>query len=106
MEGKRANMSSFDWMSSPQYLAQVGHFLGGLALVFVFGVFLGPLAMWLTLGVGLGVAAFKEFVFDTASWGEGDSWSDSAMDFAFYLLGGLAGMGLFLWAVARHAVVQ
>lgn len=94
---------AFDWMSNPQYLAQVGHFLGGLSVVFVLGAFGGHTVMWVTLGLGLFVAALKEFVFDTASWGEGDSWSDSAMDFAFYLLGGLLGMGLFLLAVARHA---
>jgi len=93
-------------MSNPQYLAQVGHSLGGLALVFVLGAFGGHEVMWWTFGIGLILAAFKEFVFDTASWGEGDSWADSAMDFAFYVLGGLAGMGLFWWSVARHAAFQ
>jgi hypothetical protein len=96
-------MGAFSWMSNDQYLAQVGHFLGGLAIVFVAGAFGGHAVMWWVLGIGLALAAAKEFIFDTASWGEGDSWSDSLMDFAFYLLGGLAGMGLFLLAVAQHA---
>ncbi len=98
---KRLN---WDWMSNPQYLAQVGHFLAGLSIVFVLGAFFGHVVMWWTLGVGLALAAAKEFIFDVAQppLGEGDSWADSAMDFAFYLLGGLLGMGLFLLAVSRH----
>jgi hypothetical protein len=93
----------FDWMSDPQYLAQVGHFLGGLSVVFTFGVFFGSIGMWVTLGLGLSLAALKEFGFDTASWGENDSWADSAMDFGFYALGGLSGTVLSLLAIARHA---
>ena len=95
---------TFSWMSNPQYLAQVGHYLGGLCVVFVLGAFGGHVVMWSTLAIGLVLAGLKEFVFDVASWGEGDSWSDSIMDFAFYLAGGLSGMGLFLWALSRHAV--
>ena len=49
---------------------------------------------FVALGIGVTAATFKEFVFDTASWGEGDSWSDSFMDWAFYMLGGAAGMAV------------
>lgn len=96
---------SFAWESNPQYLAQVGHFLGGLTVVFVVGAFFGHEAMWEALGIGLVTAAAKEFISDLlpAPYGEGDSFKDSLMDFAFYVLGGLAGMGLFLLAVSRHA---
>jgi hypothetical protein len=89
-------------MSNPQYLAQIGHFLGGLSVVFVLGAFTSETGMWVTFGIGVLLAAFKEFVFDTASWGEGDSLADSAMDFAFYVAGGMMGAALFLLAVAWH----
>lgn len=98
--------SPFGWMSNPQYLAQVGHFLAGVSLVFILGAFGGESVMWMTLELGLAAAAAKEFLFDTSSWGEEDSWDDSAMDFAFYVVGGLVGMGLFLLAVSRHAVFE
>lgn len=94
---------NFDWMSNDQYLSQVGHFLGGAGLIVVasmFAIVLGagwePI-LW-TLGVGVAAASFKEFVFDVSKWGEGDSWSDSFMDWAFYMLGGALGMGLSWWA--------
>ncbi len=61
----------------------------------------------ITLGIGVGAATYKEFVFDTSllknlpvigKWaffqGEGDSWSDSLMDWSFYMLGGGIGMGI------------
>jgi len=89
-------------MSSPQYLAQVGHFLGGALLVFGAGAFGGHRWASAALGAGIALAAFKEFVFDVASWGEGDSWKDSAQDFLFYVLGGVFGAGLFAWALAQR----
>ncbi len=105
---------NFNWMSNPQYLAQIGHFLGGALLITIatlFSVVLG--AGWnpilITLGIGVGAATYKEFVFDTSllknlpvigKWaffqGEGDSWSDSLMDWSFYMLGGGIGMGISL----------
>jgi len=86
---------SFDWMSNPQYLAQVSHVLGGallLAIAVIFSVTWTPVLI--TLGCGVAAATFKEFVFDVSSWGEGDSWSDSFMDWAFYMVGSFLGMGL------------
>jgi hypothetical protein len=82
-------------MSNPQYLAQIGHFFGACTVILIAALFsVGLVPILWTLGIGLVLAALKEFVFDTASWGEGDSWSDSVMDFAFYALGGLVGLGL------------
>lgn len=91
-------------MSDPQYLAQVGHFLGGAWVVFLAGLFGGSGVLAVAFAVGVVVAALKEFVFDVASWGEGDSWSDSAVDFAFYALGGGAGSAVFLLAAHLHRV--
>ena len=66
---------SFAWMSNPQYLAQVGHYLGGASLLLTTGLFsLAAGAGWrpviLTLAVGVFAASVKEFVFDVASWGD------------------------------------
>lgn len=93
-------------MSAPQYLAQVGHFLGGALAVFVASVFWGEHGALLALAIGAGVAALKEFVLDTSllGFGEGDSWSDSLMDFSFYVIGGAAGFGLFVLAVYGRAL--
>jgi len=95
----------FDWMSSPQYLAQVGHFFGATTVVVTSGLLsMAASAGWgpvfATIGVGLAVASVKEFVFDVAAWGEGDSWADSLMDWTFYVLGAAA--GALLVAVASH----
>ena len=87
-----------DWMSNPQYLAQVAHFLGGCLLLVTTALFFGFDSCGYALVIGICVAGLKEFVYDTADWGEGDSWADSAMDFGFYLLGGLVGLGLAYWA--------
>ena len=81
-------------MSNPQYLAQVGHFFGALSVVLVAALFGDWTAIWWAFGTGVVLASAKEFVFDTATWGEGDSWSDSLMDWSFYMLGG--GVGLLL----------
>ena len=87
------------WMSNPQYLAQVAHFLGGALLIVLSALFFGwGRPVYWTFGAGLALASAKEFIFDVAKWGEGDSWADSAMDWAFYVLGGLAGLGLAYWA--------
>jgi hypothetical protein len=87
-------------MSNPQYLAQVGHFLAGYgliatALIFSLALEAGWTPILITLGIGVTVASLKEFVYDTnKTWGEGDSWADSLMDWAFYMLGGAVGMGI------------
>jgi hypothetical protein len=94
----------FSWMSNPQYLAQVAHVLAGALFVFAGGVLFGAVG-WAMIA-GAVAAAFKEFVFDTASWGEGDSWSDSAMDFAFYVIGGFLGLLLYAGAVRGHVLVH
>ena len=100
---------NFGWMSNPQYLAQVGHFLGGVTVItiatlfsIVFGA--GWVPVLITLGVGVLAASYKEFIFDTSVFGvgEGDSWSDSLMDWSFYMLGGGFAMGLA--AIAFHFV--
>ena len=102
-------MGKFDWMSNPQYLAQVGHFLGGALLITIttlFSMVLGAgwVPILVVLGIGVAAATFKEFVFDVSSWGEGDSWSDSLMDWSFYMLGGGVGMGI-AW-LAHHVATH
>ena len=60
---------SFAWMSNPQYLAQVGHFLGAENDREQRGGRDEPVAggwvpILITLGIGILAASFKEFVFD------------------------------------------
>ena len=85
------------WMSSPQYLAQIGHLLGGASLILTAALFsaarcTGWTPIMITLVVGIVLASLKEFVFDIIY--EKDSWSDSLMDWTFYLLGGAVGVGV------------
>ena len=92
-------------MSNPQYLAQVGHFLGGALIITIAAAFSfilgeGWKPVLITLAIGILAASGKEFVFDTSSWGEGDSWSDSLMDWTFYMLG--AGVGMSVAAFMHH----
>jgi hypothetical protein len=88
------------WMNNPQYLAQVGHFLGGamiVTLVTVFGGFeLGVYAL-APITVAAGV---KEFWYDMKYELPKQTWADSAMDFVFYFLGALVAVGVML--VAHH----
>ncbi len=95
-------MSWASWMSNNQYLAQAGHFLGGAMVVFALGVFSHDAYTLWAFGIGTVLAAAKEFIVDTASWGEGDSWSDSLMDFSFYILGGTVGLFLSHFAFAGY----
>lgn len=99
------------WMNNPQYLAQVGHFLGGLCLML-----LATLAaiIWghrdvipcATFGVGLLLAGVKEFWYDMKYELPKQTWADSGMDFCFYALGGMVGVtisGLTLFALQHSA---
>jgi hypothetical protein len=92
---------SWAWESNSQYLAQVGHFLGGAIVLSIAGAFSAVLGagwepVWFVLGVGVALASVKEFVLDLlpAPYGEGDSFGDSLMDWCFYLLGACAGLGV------------
>lgn len=88
-----------------QYLAQVGHFFGSLSVMLVYGIFTREWYMLFAFIVGVLLAAAKEFIYDVnPKWGEGDSWSDSAMDFSFYVFGGTVGMWLAHLAIYRICV--
>ena len=85
------------WMSNPQYLAQAAHVLGGASLILAAALLsnsrctgLGP--VWTTLAVGIAAASVKEFWFDIVY--ERDSWSDSLMDWTFYIVGGAVGVAI------------
>lgn len=97
------------WMNNPQYLAQIGHALGGCLLI-VFTTLLSVLFGWgwlpilIVLGIGVAAAAVKEFWYDMKFELPKQSWGDSAMDFGFYMLGGAVGMGVAAFAehFAKH----
>ena len=84
-------------MSNTQYLAQAAHVLGGASLILTAALLsnsrcAGWTPIMITLVVGIVLASLKEFVFDIIY--EKDSWSDSLMDWTFYLLGGAVGVGV------------
>jgi hypothetical protein len=92
------------WMNNPQYLAQVGHTLGGLAVIFALRVFFGPVGMWIGLVLGVALAAGKEFWYDMKYELPVQTWWASIMDFAFYMLGAAAGYGLGELAAHFHRI--
>src|SRR5271168_1716136 len=102
--GKRLGVN-WNWESNPQYLAQVGHSLGGYGIVFTIAAFFGHTTMWWAYAGVIVIAGLKEFLWDVAPppYGEGDSWSDSFMDWCFWVLGATVGMGMFWLAVSHHA---
>lgn len=74
-----------------------------IASIFSLALHKGWTPTIVVLAVGVSLATFKEFVFDVSSWGEGDSWPDSLMDWAFYMLG--AGVAtLIFWAALTLSV--
>jgi hypothetical protein len=87
----------YAFMTNLQAVAQFGHFFGGLSIVLLLGVFFGLVGLWGAFAVGLVYAIGKEFWFDIRY--ERDSWSNSIMDFTFYVLGGGAAVGLFYLAL-------
>lgn len=84
-----------NWETNMQYLAQIGHFFGALSIVVIAALFSGTnwVPILITISVGVIAAAVKEFVLDVRP-PENDSWANSAMDFAFYMLGAAVGTGL------------
>jgi hypothetical protein len=92
-----------NWEENEQYLAQVGHFLGGaivIVLATLFSIVCGAgwLPILITLGVGIVAAAVKEFVLDRRP-PESDSLANSTMDFAFYMIGAAVGLGVTAFAM-------
>lgn len=93
------------WMNNPQYLAQVGHLFGaGFVLVVTGMLSLALGAGWApvlaVLVAGVALAALKEFWYDMKWELPRQTWGDSLMDFAFYVLGALVGVGAFALALA------
>ena len=91
---------NWDWMKSPAWLANAGHFLAGLS------VLLTTLLLthsWLAIGIVEGVFALyvvvKEFWFDL-KYETGETWGSSAVDAAGYVLGNSVG---WIMLAAAHA---
>lgn len=87
----------WDWMKSEQWLANIGHFLGGAAYVFLFGIWsrlpivaraFGP---WWPLSlvtlIGVAGAAAKEYLGDLHEESD-ETVASSTEDFLGYVLGG------------------
>jgi len=80
------------WMNDPQYLAQVGHTLGGYGLILTAWRFGGPSAAEVAFSLGVLAAGIKEFWYDLRYELPKQSLADSIEDFAFYLIGGVIGL--------------
>lgn len=88
-------MNKNTFMNNPQYLAQVGHSLGGCLVITLVALFTGSMAVCLAaLVVGLALAALKEFWYDANYELPVQTPADNWMDFGFYALGGGVGLGL------------
>jgi hypothetical protein len=97
------------WMNNPQYLAQVGHFLGGCLLLVLSALVCATLGVgWhpsvFVFLAGCIAAALKEFWYDMKYELPRQTWSDSIMDFTFYVIGGCVGFNIGLVAeyFSRH----
>jgi hypothetical protein len=91
------------WMNNPQYLAQIGHFLGGIALILLVTIFTWKIEYTsITFITGVVAAAIKEFWYDANYELPKQTWQDNLMDFSFYLLGGVIGFGLSILAMQFH----
>ena len=92
------------WMNDPQFLAQIGHFLGGGSIVILVVIFFGYAALpWAMLGI-LVAAAVKEFFYDARWELPKQTFVMNLTDFAFYQLGSIAGAGIMMLAHHLHRV--
>jgi hypothetical protein len=81
------------FMTDPQYLSQIGHFLGGGSLILITALFFGFVPCFYTFSAIIVLASIKEFWYDMKyEIDPKQTWSDSIMDFSFYILGGLVGI--------------
>lgn len=108
------------WENNPQYLAQVGHTLGGfgalvttcmVSLAVLLRAPIAPLMFaacehncLIVLVVGVAAAAVKEFWYDARYELPKQSFGDNLMDFSFYCLGGFVGLGFDLVTLHLLAV--
>ncbi len=76
-------------------VAQLGHFAGGLAVVFGSEVLFGKKWGWLSFLILLAVAAIKEFWYDKY-YETTEVRGSSSEDFTFYLIGGATALMLTL----------
>jgi hypothetical protein len=91
------------WMMNVQIIAQGVHFLLGFSAILLTAL-IGVLAGYPTgpvevaLGVVVVLAAVKEFFYDIVYELPKQTWGDSIMDFAFYLLGAAVATGIYALA--------
>jgi hypothetical protein len=81
-------------MNNPEYLAQVGHTLGGCLAIVTAALFGGMHAVWIALPIVAAAAAIKEFWYDATYELPKQTFKDNLIDFLFYELGSLVGLGI------------
>jgi hypothetical protein len=84
------------WMNDPDVLAQIGHVLGGYAVVITAAMFTQAWPGWALAMIVY--AAIKEFWYDANYEIPKQSWQDNLTDFSMYCAG--VGLGLFVSALA------
>lgn len=89
------------WMMNVQIIAQGVHFFLAYSVISTVALFslafeypTGPVEIALSIGVI--AAAIKEFFYDMRYELPKQTWGDSIMDFAFYLLGGAVSTGVYV----------
>ena len=93
------------WMNNPQYLAQVGHFLGGASLIMLMALIGWNIQyVWIAFLLGSICAGIKEFWYDANYELPKQTWQDNLMDFSFYEIGGGVGTGLTYLAFSLHHI--
>ena len=83
------------WMNNPQFLAQIGHSLGGLSIILVTAYFThGFIPVLVAAGAIVVAAAIKEFWYDANYELPKQTSTDNWMDFGFYMVGMIVGLGV------------
>jgi len=92
-----------DWMESTQWLANAGHFLGGLSVILLTSMWahdVRTVGVWTAFGVA--AALVKEYYIDLR-YESNETVGSSTIDFLGYMAGAAVGW-LNLWALVaiRH----
>jgi hypothetical protein len=86
------------WMNNTQYLAQVGHTLGGYGVIITAAYWSRSLLpLLIVTAVGVVAAAVKEFIYDKRFELPRQTNLDDITDFSFYMVGAGAAW-LEVWA--------
>lgn len=84
------------WMNDPTFLAPSAHFFGAMATIMTVAHFAGKTGGLIAAGLFTAAAVVKEFWYDMKYELPKQSWGDSGLDFAFYMVGVVLASGILL----------